>query len=48
MLIDDKPEVIGAGVPVWEHVIFDKSYNKHINGQRRINWQNYEEVLTEL
>jgi 5'-nucleotidase len=48
ILIDDKPEVTGAAKPKWEHVIFDKSYNAHINGQRRINWKNYTEVLKEL
>ncbi len=48
ILIDDKPEVTGAAKPVWEHVIFDKSYNAHVNGQRRITWQNYAEALKEL
>jgi len=48
LLIDDKPEVTGSVKPTWEHIIFDKSYNAHIKVQRRINWQNYKEVLIEL
>ncbi|MFA7359734.1 MAG: 5'-3'-deoxyribonucleotidase [Candidatus Kapaibacterium sp.] len=48
LLIDDKPEVTGAAKPAWEHIIFDKSYNSHIKNQRRINWNNWQEVLKEV
>ncbi len=45
ILIDDKPEVEGAAVPKWEHIIFDKSYNRHIKDKRRITWADWEETL---
>jgi len=48
MLIDDKPEITGVKIPLWEHVIFDHMYNHHIADKRRITWQNYKEVLPEL
>jgi 5'-nucleotidase len=44
ILIDDKPEITGAGVPRWEHVVFDQPYNKDVSN-RRIDWSNYREVL---
>ncbi|KZE41369.1 5' nucleotidase, NT5C type [Microbacterium sp. T32] len=34
VLIDDKPEVTGAVVPEWEHIIFDQPYNRHVTGKR--------------
>jgi 5'-nucleotidase len=34
ILIDDKPEITGAVVPEWEHVLFDQPYNRHITGKR--------------
>ena len=48
ILIDDKPKIIGASIPKWEHVIFDHMYNRHIKDKRRITWQNYREILPEL
>lgn len=45
IIIDDKPEITGAGNPSWEHILFDKSYNRNINGKRRLTWANWEEVL---
>jgi 5'-nucleotidase len=44
-LIDDNPNPSGAMLPTWEHVIFDFPYNRHIAGKRRINWDNWKEVL---
>lgn len=45
-LIDDKPEIKGVKLPSWEHLIFDQPYNINIiNNKRRINWNNYREVL---
>lgn len=44
ILIDDKPIVDGQMNPLWEHVVFDQPYNRHV-GKRRINWSNYAEVL---
>lgn len=45
ILIDDKPEVRGVRKPLWEHIIYDKPYNRNVNGQRRLNWANWKEVL---
>ncbi len=41
ILIDDRPEVCGAYAPVWEHIIFDRPYNRSVNGQRRLDWTNW-------
>jgi 5'-nucleotidase len=48
ILIDDKPEITGVNLPVWEHVIYDKAYNSGIKNQRRITWKNWKEILIEL
>jgi 5'-nucleotidase len=45
ILIDDKPEVTGAAKPVWEHIVFDKPYNKNTNHARRMTWANYKKIL---
>ncbi len=44
VLIDDKPEVVGARTPSWEHILFDQPYNQG-GTQKRLNWQNYRAVL---
>lgn len=44
-LIDDKPGIIGKREPAWEHIVFDRPYNRHITDKRRIDWQNWREVL---
>lgn len=48
LLIDDKPEIRGALVPTWEQVLYDFAYNRGVTGKRRITWDNWREVLTEL
>jgi 5'-nucleotidase len=47
VLVDDKPVITGLLTPTWEHIVFDRSYNRHVPNQR-INgdWSNWEEVLT--
>jgi len=45
ILIDDKPEIKGISTPNWEHIIFDQPYNKNITNKKRINWDNFKEVL---
>jgi 5'-nucleotidase len=45
ILIDDKPEITGAVKPVWEHIVFDKPYNKHTNHTKRMTWKNWKSVL---
>ena len=44
-LIDDKPKHVGLQKPVWEHVLFDAPYNKHIKTKFRITWENWEKIL---
>jgi|TARA_Y100000294_G_C8398794_1_gene273926 5'-nucleotidase len=45
ILIDDKPNISGLKNPEWEHVLFDKSYNKHVKNKRRLTWKNWKEIL---
>jgi len=46
ILIDDKPEITGAETPVWEHILFDRSYNKHVTEKKRLTgWKSRKEVL---
>ncbi|HJX05299.1 MAG TPA: 5'-3'-deoxyribonucleotidase [Candidatus Nanoarchaeia archaeon] len=45
ILIDDNPYPKGILIPTWEHIIYDFPYNRHVEGKRRITWQNWKEVL---
>jgi 5'-nucleotidase len=45
LLIDDRPDIQGALIPEWEHVIFDQAFNRSVTGKRRLNWSNWREVL---
>ncbi|HEX9597652.1 MAG TPA: hypothetical protein VF982_12285, partial [Anaerolineales bacterium] len=45
ILIDDRPEIKGAVKPVWEHVLYDQPYNRKVEGQRRLTWATWKEVL---
>ncbi|MBM3200759.1 5'-3'-deoxyribonucleotidase [Candidatus Woesearchaeota archaeon] len=46
-LIDDKPEVTGAAQPVWEHILFNKAYNKNVTGKRRLaTLKDWKTILT--
>ena len=45
ILIDDRPEVTGLVVPSWEHVFFDRSWNRDVKGKRRLTWDNWREIL---
>jgi len=47
ILIDDRPEVTGLRTPVWQHILFDQPYNRHIK-RPRLNWRDYQEVLESL
>jgi 5'-nucleotidase len=44
-LIDDKPEINGITIPEWEHIIFDRPYNRNQTGKRRLDWTNWRKVL---
>jgi 5'-nucleotidase len=44
-LIDDKPEVVGVeDTPSWEHIVYDRPYNREVN-KRRLTWINWRDVL---
>jgi 5'-nucleotidase len=45
LLIDDKPFITGVeGTPSWEHILYDRPYNKGIN-KRRLTWENWRSVI---
>jgi 5'-nucleotidase len=45
ILIDDKPLITGAEEhPEWEHILYDRPYNKGVH-RRRITWDNWRNVL---
>lgn len=48
LLIDDKIDITGLLPPTWEHVLYAQPYNAGIEGKRRIDWNNWREILTEL
>ncbi len=48
ILIDDRPEIPHEDKATWEHVLYDTSYNKAVEGKRRLKWDTWEEVLPEL
>jgi len=44
-LIDDKPKITGVeNTPIWEHIVYDRPYNKDVNN-RRLTWENWKEVM---
>ncbi len=44
-LIDDKPVITGAEKsPSWEHILYDRPYNRNMN-KRRIIWPNWKDIL---
>lgn len=47
VLIDDCPQVVGALVPTWEHVVFDAPYNVSSPG-RRLTWATWRRVFDDL
>ncbi len=45
LLIDDKPEITGAeNSPSWEHVLYDRPYNRGEN-KGRLTWDNWKKAL---
>jgi len=44
-IIDDKPEISGNVNPVWEHILYDKPYNRNITWKKRLTWDNWREVI---
>jgi 5'-nucleotidase len=44
-LIDDKPNISGVeSAPVWEHIVYDRPYNRDVN-KKRLVWTNWKNVL---
>ncbi len=48
ILIDDRPEIPYAEHAQWEHVLYEKSYNKGVEDRRRLTWDNWQDILSEL
>lgn len=47
ILIDDRPVITGIDEYVeWEHILYDRPYNKGIN-KKRITWDNWKEIISE-
>ncbi|MFH1473257.1 MAG: 5'-3'-deoxyribonucleotidase [bacterium] len=44
VLIDDRPEITGLLNPEWEHIVFDRPWNRAIQ-RKRLTWQNWRQVL---
>lgn len=44
-LIDDNTEVKGIRTPSWEHIVFDQPYNKEAPDKRRLDWNNWKDIL---
>lgn len=42
ILIDDKPGITGSLTPVWQHWVYDQTYNRHLTDKPRVSWQNQE------
>lgn len=47
VLVDDKPRVDGAEMPLWHHVIFDAPYNASVTGPR-MTWRNWRETMARV
>lgn len=45
ILIDDNHNVTGDMVPSWEHIIFERSHNVHIEGRRLKSWNKWQDVI---
>jgi len=45
ILIDDKPIISGIAEPIWEHILYDRPFNRGIINKRRLDWQNWHDVL---
>lgn len=44
-LIDDKPNITGVErLPVWEHILYDRPYNRDEN-KRRLVWEKWKDVF---
>ena len=44
VLIDDRPEVRHSNQAEWQHIIFDRPYNRHIEDKPRLKGWNHESL----
>jgi len=44
-LIDDKPYIKGIRKPNWEHVLYSQPYNRNVSNKRRLDWNNWENII---
>lgn len=49
-LIDDRPIVHSNHLASWEHIVFDRPYNREIDGIRLMGWkdENLESILNSI
>lgn len=48
VLVDDKPTITGAMIPVWEHVVYDQPYNQGLPNRRLTHWADWRITLPEF
>ena len=48
VLVDDKAEITGLMTPQWEHIVYDRSYNRHVTNRRMTDLRNWREALGHL
>jgi 5'-nucleotidase len=46
-LIDDKQVIEGVMTPEWERIVFDRVYNREVDGRRLNSWDNWTTVLAD-
>lgn len=45
ILIDDKPVITGIAKPTWEHILYDRPFNRDSTHKKRLTWKNWQEIL---
>ena len=48
ILIDDRPNIVGADKASWKHVYFNQPYNAGYNKPRIKNWKDWESVVNKV
>jgi len=47
-LFDDKPVITGLRKPSWQHVVWDRNYNRDSKGLRILNWESAYDFISTL
>lgn len=47
-LVDDKAQITGLMTPQWEHVVYDRSYNRHVANRRMMDLRHWRDALGHL